>query len=338
MKVSILMLVITLGLTGCNNSSSSDKKAPAAPTPGAPIDLNQLDENENSTNDLSAEEQDVAYETMTDAGRVKYINSTSQDNTDAKNEDHALVAVVKTDKITPASNQKTETAPTEEKYFDNEELAKSILAAVNDKALCSPTIKKTEQTAEHTAVHFSTSGANCALIMETKLDVSNDQSETNSETKATGSFKFKMNDAALDAIKEQDILSGEMNINFNQKSKFPSPSDSIFSMAGQGTTAGTYISRRLGPVQFSQTDVVSMVMDTNPKTSPETGPSTANPMNFKINAVSQIELKALNKRVVFTVKMDSTADEPVVCSMNKKKVDIEKCKELVNQLGLKPST
>ena len=182
------------------------------------------------------------------------------------------------------------------------------------------------------------------MIMETKLEVNNVQTQTNSDAKATGSFKFTMNENALAAVKRQDLISGEMNVNFSQKSKYPSEADSTFTMAGNGSYTGTLVSKRLGTVQFSQTDVMSMSMDTKqPVANGEAGPGaagqgTANPMAFTMKAVSQIELKAQGKRVVFTVKMDSTAAEPVVCTMNKKKVEIEKCKELVNQLALKPQT
>jgi len=337
LTIKSAVLCAVLALSACNSSSSSNGGGTPAPVPQGPSDVNvnQFDDNENSTTELSTDDQTVALDALTDVGRSTYVSSKTQDankpqdgetnNPQPKPIIAALVAQLN-------ENEKPQAAAGQ--FYDSEALSQSIIQAVNQKQLCNPQF---QQNASETKqdLKFTTSGPKCPMVIETIASMNNSKVEETFDVIASGTSKFVFNEQALPALKQQDLLSGDISLKINMKIKFPTEKSPDMAASGSGEESGKFISRKLGEIAGSK----KMIFATEMKGVINNGNGNQTSMPTMVaRSVVQIELRAAGKRAVFTVKMDSQATEPVKCTLNKKAISLEQCEEMINKLNLREQT
>lgn len=323
------VLCAVLALSACNSSSSSNGGGTPAPVPQGPgdVNVNQFDENENSTSELSADDQVVAMDALTDVGRTTYVSDKTQNANKPQNgetnnpQPQPMVAA-----LIAKSNENEKTPAGEGKYFDNEALSQNIIQAVNNKQLCNPQIQQNGSESK-SDVKFTTSGSKCPMIIETIASMNSSKVGETIDVVASGTSKFVFNEQALQALKQQDLLSGDLSLKMNMKIKFPTEQSPDMTASGSGEDTGKFVSRKLGEIVGSK----KVIFATEMKGVMNGGNGNQTSMPTMVaRSVVQIELRAAGKRAVFTVKMDSQATEPVKCTLNKKAISIEQCEEMIN--------
>lgn len=344
LTIKSAILCLALAVSSCNSSTDSKgggTPAPVAP-PSSPSDVNvdQFDENEKSTTELSSEEQAVAFETLTDVGRSSYVGSKTQDaNTPQEKTGSENEGPVQPKPFVGAlvSNEKTQGS--EGQFYDKETLSQNIIQTVNQKQLCNPQVQQNSSEAK-SDLKFTTSGTKCPMVIQSAISVVNTNVQDSFDVSADGTFKFIYNEQALPALKKQDLLSGELNLKMKMKIKFPTEQSPDMTTSGSGEESGKYISRKLGEVigtkKVSFATEMKGLMSGGPNNSGSSGNSGMPVMVAR--SVVQIELRTAVKKVVLTVKMDSQNAEPVKCSLNKKSIDLDQCEELINKLNLREQT
>lgn len=323
----VLALCMTLALAACNSSSNSNGGSPSQPKPSTPaeVDLQQLDGNESVTEPLSANEEAVVYETLTDIGRANYLSSKSQEkNSPVEGDGDEAGKMTKQMQI--GLNKNPQTAK-QVGFFDQELLAQNVLNAINQQQLCNP--KVTNQKDQSSSVtKFSTSGVQCPMVMEvdaTALSTGAGPGQTNIDVQLNGSMKFAMNEAAMPGLQNQDLKSGSVLVSATMKLKVPSETDRNFNQSGKGKFSGTLVSKRLGLIEFSQTMIFASAMDLS---------GNQGGTGITARSVAQIEMKAAGKHAVLTVKMDSASTPSTTCSLNKKSIALAKCQQIIDQMDL----
>ena len=335
------LFCLVIAMSGCNSSSNSNGGGKPAPTPNGPgdVNVNQFDDNEKSTSELSANDQAVAFDALTDVGRSTYVNSKTQDahSPNAGHETNPQPKPLVAAFVTKSTdNEKPKSA--DGQFYDSEELSQNMIKAVNQKQLCNPQVQQNVSELK-SDMKFTTSGTKCPMIIETILSVTNTNSEGTYSSVADGTFKFAFNDLALPALKQQDLLSGDLTIKMNVKIKYPTEASPDMTTSGSGEESGKFISRKLGEMNGSK----KMIFASEMKGVMNSGGTGGGQGNIVIpemvaRSVVQIELRAAGKRAVFTVKMDSQAVEPVKCTLNQKVIDLDQCEEMINKLNLREQT
>ena len=324
LTINTLVLCAMLALSSCYSSSSNKGGTTPTPPPNGTGDVNvdQFDANENSTEPLSESDQDVAMAAMTDVGRATHVQGKTQDaNTPATPGGQLIDSTNKFSLLKDNQGQDQNQGS----YYDQEQLSQQIIAAVNNQQKCNPTVTG-NQSATGGDVKFTTSGAQCPMIMTMQMNSSVASTGQMQDIKASGAFKFAFNEQALTKLKEQDLISGDTTMSVTMKSKNSEPNAAINEMGSSGTIeqSGKLVSKRLGQIEANMKMVFAFEMK---------APQGQMP-SFVSKSVAQIELKAVNKRAVLTVKMDSQAAEPVKCTLNKKAIDLQLCEEMINKLNL----
>ena len=169
LTINTLVLCAMLALSSCYSSSSNKGGTTPTPPPNGTGDVNvdQFDANENSTEPLSESDQDVAMAAMTDVGRATHVQGKTQDaNTPATPGGQLIDSTNKFSLLKDNQGQDQNQGS----YYDQEQLSQQIIAAVNNQQKCNPTVTG-NQSATGGDVKFTTSGAQCPMIMTMQMNL-----------------------------------------------------------------------------------------------------------------------------------------------------------------------